>query len=271
MKKIYQFADPIRGVEGRHGLMLYNQYDQYIGKSLELYGEYCQHEIYLFQKIIKKSDVVWEIGANTGSQAPALSKLVAEGRYLGFEPQIELFKILSSNLSLNGCENAFPLCFALGDEDGIIELPSLDYHQAFNFGAISMNGEGRGSRYQVEIRRIDSLGWLPPPNFMKIDVEGMEVKVVQGGRETIEKHRPIIYIENDRVENSEILIQLLWDLGYRLYWHISNYYNQHNYFNNALNVFPQISSFNMLCIPTKSDINIEGEEITDKTHHPLKK
>lgn len=250
--------------------MLYNQYDHYIGKSIELYGEYCEHEISLFSRLVKPTDTVWEIGSNTGSQSTALSKMVPQGKFVGFEPQIELYKIFTSNLTLNNCENAMPLCFALGDEDGIIDLPGMNYHQPNNFGALTLLGEKHASKDKVELRKIDSLTWLPPPNFIKMDVEGMEVNVLNGGKKVIAEHMPIMYVENDRVEHSEKLIETLWDFGYKLFWHITTYYNQNNYFNNKSNIYGNTASYNMLCVPPGNPMQIQHHQITDKTKHPLK-
>lgn len=272
MRSIYQFQDPVRMVEGRHGNMVYNQYCHWIGKALELYGEYCEHEIHLFRKLIKPTDVIWEIGANTGSQSTALSTMVPQGKLVGFEPQIELFKIFVSNLTLNNCENAIPMNLALGEEQGVITLPAVNYHQPNNFGGVSLLNKAESSDVVVEIRPIDTLSWLPPPDFMKIDVEGMESMVLRGGSATINAKKPIMYIENDRVERSAELISLLWDFGYNLYWHITPYFNSENYFQNKSNIYGNTSSFNMLCIHSENGPKVEGlVKIVDKYFHPLKK
>lgn len=258
--------------EGRHGYMVYNPHCQWIGRALELYGEYCEEEVQLFGKIIKGTDIIWEIGANMGSQSVALSKMVPEGRFFGFEPQIELFKILTSNLTLNGCENATPINLALGEEDGVLNLPAINYHQPNNFGGISLIDNTKKSDFSVEMRSIDSLSWIPSPNFMKIDVEGMEIMVLRGGFATISAKRPIIYIENDRIEKSAALISQLWSFGYTLYWHITPYYNPENYFKNKTNIYSRIGSYNMLCIHKDAGLNISGlPKITDKDMHPLNK
>lgn len=180
MKKIYQFNQPVRMIEGRYGHMVYNQNCQWVGRALEYYGEYCEHEMTLFKKLIKTTDVVWEIGANTGSQAVGLAQFVSQGHYVGFEPQVELFKIATTNLTLNGLQNARVLNIALGNTDGVIELPSVNYDMPTNFGGVSML-QGGVSGNQVEVRKIDSLTWLPQPNFVKMDVEGMESMVLSGG------------------------------------------------------------------------------------------
>jgi len=48
----------------RYGKMIYNKNDMYIGKSLELYGEYSEAEIDIFRQVIHQGDTVLEIGAN---------------------------------------------------------------------------------------------------------------------------------------------------------------------------------------------------------------
>ena len=60
----------------------------------------------------------------------------------------------------------------------------------------------------VPLITLDSLD-LPACHFLKVDVEGMEVEVLKGSGQLIETHRPIMYLENDRVERSEELLTML--------------------------------------------------------------
>ena len=48
----------------RHGRMLYNVNDRYIGRSLDLYGEFSEAEVELFRQIVRPGDIVVEVGAN---------------------------------------------------------------------------------------------------------------------------------------------------------------------------------------------------------------
>ena len=79
----------------------------------------------------------------------------------------------------------------------------------------------------------------------------MEHDVITGARATIERLRPAVYIENDRAEHSRALISLLFDIGYRLWWHITPLFNPKNFFGNRRDIFSEIVSFNMIGFPAR--------------------
>ena len=71
-----------------------------------------------------------------------------------------------------------------------------------------------------------------------------------------------LYVENDRAEKSAALIERIMGLDYRLYWHLPRLYNSGNYFGASENVFGNIMSANMLCIPREVRFDVTGKEIT---------
>jgi len=99
----------------------------------------------------------------------------------------------------------------------------------------------------VPLGKLDDFQ-LERVDFIKIDVEGFESKVLEGAAETIERCRPIMYIENDRADKSAELIQRLFNMGYRLWWHTPPLFSTDNFKGNAVNVFPGVASINMLAI-----------------------
>jgi hypothetical protein len=73
-----------------------------------------------------------------------------------------------------------------------------------------------------------------------------------GAAATLARCRPVLYVENDKVETSEALVAHLLAAGYRLWWHTPPLYNPDNFSRNPQNVFGRIMSFNMLCLPRES-------------------
>jgi len=146
---------------------------------------------------------------------------------------------------------------ALGSTSGAIRVPPLDYQRTDNFGGVSLGGT---SGEEVQLATIDSLG-LPRLRLLKVDVEGMEHAVITGARATIERLKPAIYVENDRAEHSRALISLLFDIGYRLWWHVTPLFNPHNFFGNARDIFGDAVSFNMIGFPRKDAPSLAYPEI----------
>ena len=105
-----------RLVRARHGLMLYNRHDIYIGRSVECYGEFSEGENDLFRQVLRPGCVVVEAGANIGAHTLALSKIVdPRGAVYAYEPQRPVFQILCGNMALNGRLNVDCRREALGE------------------------------------------------------------------------------------------------------------------------------------------------------------
>ena len=269
MRHIIQLRGHQRLVEGRHGSFVYNLHDHYVGKALEFYGEYCEPEIQLFLQLISVGGDVIEIGANIGTHTVPLARAPSGARVHAFEPQPVVFQNLCANLSVNCCENVLAWPMAVSSERGRLIVPAVDYGQAGNFGAVSLAAEGPG--LPVEVTTLDSYAAdLASICLIKADVEGMEREVLLGAKQTIQRCRPILYLENDRVKQSKALIETCWELGYRLYWHTPMLYNPDNFFGNPENIYVGVAAFNMLCVPNESAMQVtEAQMITDSGHHPL--
>ncbi|MCA3416497.1 MAG: FkbM family methyltransferase [Roseomonas sp.] len=253
----------------RHGVMLYNIRDQYVGGSLDRYGEFAELEAQLFSGLIKPGMLVVEVGANIGAHTVHLAKLVGEnGGVVAIEPQRVVFQMLCANLALNGIENTDAKCLAVGATAGEITVPRVDYRGDNNFGGIAL---GSDDGDVVEMITLDNL-LLPACHMIKIDVEGMEKPVLDGARQTIARFRPYLYVEDDRLDKHAELIATLFDLEYRLWWHLPWLFNPGNFAGNSENIFPNITSFNLICLPRESapdeiEGGVEVKSVTDP--HPL--
>ena len=239
--------DPYRLKICRHGPMLFLFTDRYVGRSLDLYGEYSEAEIALFRQILKPEQVVLEVGANMGAHTVFLANAVGpNGAVHALEPQRLLFQVLNANLALNSLSNVWAYNVAAGRNPGRAGVPRLDYSMAGNFGGLTVGDDSPGE--QVPLTPLDTLD-LSGCDFIKIDVEGMEAEVIAGAGETIGHFRPLLYVENDRRKRSRDLIRQMFDLDYRLYWHLPRLFNPENFLANRENVFEGIVSINMLCVP----------------------
>ena len=86
--------------------------------------------------------------------------------------------------------------------------------------------------------------------FMKIDVEGYELEVLQGAVETIAHCKPILYIEDDRGDKSRALHQYIEYLGYSIEEHKPPLYRENNFFGLKKNVWDKnYASHNLICRP----------------------
>src|SRR5882672_8881146 len=102
--------------ESRHGLMLYNRYDIYIGRSLELYGEWSHGEIALFEQVLQSGMVAIDAGANIGTHTLALARAVGPtGAVYAFEPQRIVFQTMVVNVALNSLTNVICQQRGLGE------------------------------------------------------------------------------------------------------------------------------------------------------------
>ncbi len=240
----------------RYGQMLYNVHDTYIGRSLDLYGEYSEGEVDLFRQTLQPGSIVIEAGANMGAHTLTLARLVTRsGVVIAFEPQRILFQTLCANLALNSVPNVYAFQQALGAEAGAVFVPSLDYTKDNNFGGLALGSYQSGER--VPVSTLDDFNF-PGCHFLKVDVEGMELAVLQGASKLIGRFRPVIYIENDRQERAAALVRHLHSLDYKMYWHRPAYYNPNNFLRNAENVFPNTASINMICVHSSLPHDLRG-------------
>jgi len=242
----------------KEGWLIYNKNDVYIGKSIALYGEFSDAESVVFKQVIPEGGIVFDVGANIGAHTVTFAKIVGRrGAVIAFEPQRLIYQTLCANVAINSLTNVYCLNQAVGAAAGDLLLPVFDPEITSNFGGVEAEGHQAGER--VRVTTLDDCN-VPSCAFIKIDVEGMELKVLQGARSLIAAHRPVLYVENDRRDRSDDLVRFIDSLGYNLYWHEPILYNLNNYERNPTNVFGGIITRNMLCLPKETAVEVPGSE-----------
>ena len=231
----------------KHGLILYNRNDYSVGRCMDLYGEWCEHEGQLLVSLLEPGDVVLDVGANIGTHTVPLAKAVegSGGIVYAFEPQHLAFQFLCANLALNRILNVLFSQQAVGEICCDIKVPVLPPWETINFAGLKIEQDGTGE--PVPQKTIDSMA-LKRCDMIKVDVEGMESQVLKGASNTIANHKPLLFVENNSEPGSRELLEILDNLGYTCMWHLENYFNPDNFYQNSINVFQQHRpEVNMLC------------------------
>lgn len=240
----------------RDGPMLYNKHDIYVGGSLRKYGEFSIAEQELFAQIVQPDMIVVEAGANIGAHTVFLSRRVGHrGQIHAFEPQRIVFQTLCANIALIQLTNVHARQVAVGSQAGTVLVPAVNPTAIANFGGVSLVGVEVGE--PTPLITIDDLD-LPACHFLKADVEGMELEVIEGARRTIDTYRPVMYLENDRQERSDALLTKIRDLQYSAYWHLAPLFRPSNYAGDVEDIFPNIHSVNILCLPLEAKRAVQG-------------
>ncbi len=137
---------------------------------------------------LSPGDLVLDIGAHIGNHTVYLAK-VAHAQVVCFEPNSRLYAVLAENIQRNSLEaRAIAHNIALGQEH-----VQARFEKAIpdNPGAQRLIvGSG-----EISVTRLDSMSFDRPVRAIKIDVEGMELDVLDGGRKLIEHDRPVLYVE----------------------------------------------------------------------------
>ena len=151
------------------------------------------------QSLIKPGMTFYDVGANVGFLSVIAARLVgANGRVVCFEPLPENIHQIEHNIRLNSFKQVDVRHEALGDENGeALFLVSAET----TWGKLAKVGPSvamQVGEIKVPVRRLDSMienNELPQPDVIKIDVEGAEVSVLEGARESLNKARPILLVE----------------------------------------------------------------------------
>ncbi|MDR8038788.1 FkbM family methyltransferase [Burkholderia cenocepacia] len=231
-------------VSTNHGPLIVNRNDENhnqeygtygVGWNLLQTGSFYQGDIELLKAVlrIKKTEnagrrptVAVDCGANIGVHTIEFARMLdGVGDVVSIEAQRPIYYALCGNIAINNCFNVDARNVAIGDSNGFLRIPFIDYHKKSSFGSLELiRGDGNenigqsvdyDSGYEIPLISLDSLS-LKCLDLIKIDVEGMEDAVIRGAIETLKLTRPIMFIEKIK-SNSDKMVQTLANLEYCLY------------------------------------------------------
>jgi FkbM family methyltransferase len=241
MKDLVRRPAPFAVLATGHGALIVNRNDYRMTSETDGYGvgfdlfntSYFEpEEVYTGTTVLKlrrqfygDGVVALDAGANIGVHTVEWAKVMhGWGRVTAFEAQERIFYALAGNIAINNCFNAKAIHAALGAVDGILKIPSPDYTQPSSFGSLELRRRkgvefiGQDVSYRQEDMvgvgqvAIDNMG-LARLDYVKIDVEGMEIEVLAGARQTLARCRPVMLIELIKT-NRHQLAEMLGSIGY---------------------------------------------------------
>lgn len=176
-----------------------------------------------FLKLVPKNTAVLDIGANIGIMTVHLAKRFRASTIYSFEPIPNNLKALQRIIRFFHLKNVKVFDIALSHESGTIEMvmpvvKSVKMQGLSHVVHETIDELNEGEKFKVKVQRLDEIEEFQKPGFeigaIKMDVENFEYFVLEGGKELLKKHKPIIYTELWENQNRENCFKLIHELRY---------------------------------------------------------
>jgi FkbM family methyltransferase len=237
------FATSLQRYDCRYGAMFALPSDNVISKSLRIYGEWAEHELSILRSFILAGATVVDVGANIGTHTLPFLRWVGNGRVTAIEAQPAICEILRLNCRQNGRTNVDVVNAICGEKRRHVEFRP-DYTSDENFGGISFADAQNDTRFalhrwldrlrssaatSIPVVTLDSLCRGQTVSFIKLDIEGMELDALRGGRELIAQCRPVIFFEQNSTVRLSETYDYLTGFGYQMFWLETQPFNRNNF------------------------------------------
>jgi FkbM family methyltransferase len=188
------------------------------------FGAYEMAEWTVLRGLLEDRMTMFDIGANVGWYSMNLARAFPQARILAFEPIPATHSYLRKNLELNQIPNVQPGNFGFSDRAG--ELTFYYYPEGSgNASAADLTGTGAAQKLTCRVRTLDDFiaETGERVDFIKCDVEGAELFVLQGGAATLQRHKPIVFAEMLRKWAAKFgyhpnqIIEFMARLGYQCF------------------------------------------------------
>jgi len=175
------------------------------------------------QEFVKPGMNVWDVGANVGVFTYSAAYFAGiKGHVIGIEADTFLAHLLhrSSLLPYRTRSAVTILPAAISNEIGVADFIVASRGRSSNhLASVNGNEMAGGNRHEMTVMTV-TLDFLadryPPPDVIKIDVEGAESKVLEGGRHLLMTCHPLLLCEVNS-ENTDIVSKFLTKAGYEMF------------------------------------------------------
>ena len=219
----YLYKNPSYRKYNRNGikmnLNISNLVDHYVYYSTD------QSALDRFISYLKPTFNVIDIGANIGYTTLLFSKACTQGKIISVEPSGELFETINNHIKLNEFNNVKCLNIGLGEKNKTVKLfkvseTNTGMNRIFENEDIPFRSENIIIKTLDEVDKEENLSTI---DAIKIDVEGYELKVLQGAVNVLKTHNPVLLVEIDydnlkeQQASPEQIFKLLFELDYSIF------------------------------------------------------
>ena len=199
--------------------------NDYVGRAAYFVGDLDRKITGICSLIVKPGDTALDIGANIGLVTVHLSTLVGkQGRVHAFEPNPRMQEFVRKAMERNNLSNVSLHPFGLGDKMGVLNL-TVPKDNAGAGSLIRNVDRPNCDIVEVPIRTLSDVvekEGIKSIKLMKIDVEGFEAQVFQGGASVLEQLKPeaILFELNDHWKGpvaEQPCFRILKELGYQFF------------------------------------------------------
>ena len=189
-----------------------------------------EQEINLVKKFIKSGTDSIDVGVYRGVYSYEMSKY--SEKVHSFEPNPIIFKYINKNLK-KFIKNIHLYNFALSNQNKTINLkiPIRNsnsnkeiFEEYYEMGKATIHNENNVENYEnfeIQTKKIDELSFDNKISFIKIDVEGHELEVIEGAKNTIKRDKPVLLVEIEKQYTKKEVaesINFINSLGYKSYF-----------------------------------------------------
>ena len=207
-----------------------------MGHPMRLIQPYVPEQI--IPKFCKSGSIVMDIGANVGEWTLNMAKMVGDtGRVFSIEPNPSMAQALKKTVAINNLSQVSIFQGAMSNQTGHLDLtiPYTQDGQALPFGsqmgneytppskdvAVSWGAMATTKTIKIQTTSIDSYisdKGIPKLDFIKVDVEGHEKYVIEGGIQTLRTFKPALFLEVgvETLEDRQIIADQLRELSYEI-------------------------------------------------------
>ncbi len=254
--KLFQYQDylhktEIKNIEISKNEVIFTMYENEIkmilpkkdirSTPLEIlnFRQYESKETNMIKLLLKKKSIFIDVGANFGWYSLLLSKQFPRSKIYSFEPIKNTYKYFKKNIEKNKCKNIITNNIGLSNENKKITFFYSERHSGMT-SSRNLENLPDIKKYYINVKTLDAYCYSNKlnPDFIKCDVEGAELLVFKGAKNTLLNNKPIVFSEILRKWSKKFnydpndIFKFFYDLGYRSYtagnFKLKKFYNMNS-------------------------------------------